>query len=73
MSDRARLTPVDVVFFLVSMGVMGALAPIYLYFLDQNAYQATTPQVWLLRLLLPILTLTILALIYTNAVEGFQR
>jgi len=73
VTDRGRLTPVDVVFFLVSMGAMAALAPVFLDFLNQNAYQATTPQVWLLRLLVPTLLLTILALIYTNAVEGFQR
>lgn len=73
MIDRARLTPVDVVFFLVSIVMLGALAPVFLDFLSQNAYQATTPQVWLLRLLLPTIALTVLALIYTNAVEGFQR
>lgn len=73
MTDRARLTPVDVVLFMVSFAILGALAPVFLDFLQQNAYQATTPQVWLLRLLLPVTLLTLLTLIYTNAVEGFQR
>lgn len=68
--DRARLTPVDVVFFLVGVAILGALGPIYLDQMSQNLFQATPATAWFARLLIPTILLTVLALVYVNARQG---
>jgi hypothetical protein len=69
MSDRGRLTPVDVVFFMVGMGILGALGPVYLDLMSQNIFRASRPVAWFARLLVPLVGLTLLAFIYANAAQ----
>lgn len=73
MSDRGRLTPIDVVWAVVSLAALAALSPAFYSFLSKNAYIASTPVVFLLQMLVPLLGLTLIAIIYTNAIQGVQR
>jgi len=71
--DRGRLTPVDVVLFLVAVAILGALGPVFLDFLSQNAYLASTPTVYLAQLLVPITVAVLLAIVYVNAAQGVLK
>lgn len=71
--DRGRLTPVDVVVFLVVVAVVGTLGPIYLDLMSQNLFQANTATAWFARLIMPTLVLTLLAMVYVNAAQGVRE
>jgi len=73
MTDRGRLTPVDVVIFVVVAAVLASLGPVFLDFLAQNAYLASTPVVYLAQLIVPVSVIVLLAVIYINAVQGVGR
>lgn len=72
MSDRGRLTPVDVVFALATLAVVAALGPVFLTFLDRYGYQANTPTLFLIQMILPLALITFVTVIYTNAVQGVR-
>lgn len=70
--DRGRLTPVDVVVFLAVLAVLAALGPVFLNLMDQNLYQANPATAWMVRLIMPVILLTLLAFIYVNAAQGVR-
>jgi len=66
--DRARLTPVGVVFFGVVLFLLSHLAgPVYQM---QNSGSLGTAEMLLFRMVFPAMILTVLFLVYATAVSG---
>lgn len=72
MTDRARLTPVDVIFIGVGIAVFVFLAePLYTV-MDQQAAAGTldTPEAYLFQLIPGALVITLMYVMYATAVGG---
>jgi len=68
--DRARLTPVDVVFFGVVIFILGHLAgPVY-QILAENSADLGTGTTYLFQMIFPAMILTVLSLVFLTAVSG---
>jgi hypothetical protein len=68
--DRARLTPVGVVFFGVVLFLLSHLAgPVY-QMIEQNSGSLGTAEMLLFRMVFPAMILTVLFLVYATAVSG---
>lgn len=68
--DRARLTPVDVVFFGVVIFILGHLAgPVY-QILSENSADLGTGTAYMFYMIFPAMILTVLSLVYLTAVSG---
>ncbi|WP_147435662.1 hypothetical protein [Halobellus sp. Atlit-38R] len=68
--DRARLTPVDVVFFGVVIFILGHLAgPVY-QILGEHSTDLGTAETYLFSMIFPAMILTVLSMIYLTAVSG---
>lgn len=70
---RARITVPDVVFILVSVGIIGVLWPIVDDFLTANADVVPTPAAWLFLLVLPMALLVLISVIFRTAAQGVVR
>lgn len=70
MNDRARLTPVDVIFIAVGFAVLAFLSePLYTVMNDQ-ASTLGKPEAFLFQLIVPGIVLTMLYVTYATAIGG---
>jgi len=70
MDDRARLTPVDVVYFGVAVFILGHFAgPIYTV-LGDSAGSLGPGEAFLFQMIFPALLLTIISVVYLTAATG---
>jgi len=67
MSDRGRLTPVDVVFFGMAGALVLILGPVFLEVLNDNAGSFSQPTAFLFQLIVPGLLMTLLSIILVVA------
>lgn len=67
MSERGRLTPVDVVFFGMAGALVLILGPVFLEVLDANAGRISTPTAFLFQLIVPGLLMTLLSIVLVVA------
>lgn len=70
MTDRARLTLVDVVFLGASIAVLSALVPPLYDLLNQQASQLGTGELYLFQLVVPGIVLTLLVVMLATAATG---
>lgn len=70
--ERARITPVDVVFVGLSGTLILVLGPVLLTVLDNSAPELSTGTVYLFQLVVPGLLMTILILLVLQA-RGLGR
>lgn len=69
-ADRARLTPVDVVYYGVAVFLLGILAgPIYTV-LDDSSGSLGTAEAYLFQLVFPAMVLTVLTVVYVTGASG---
>lgn len=70
MDPRARLTIPDVLFILLSVGVLGALYPVFFDLLEQNVDSMGTASEWLWQLFLPLAILVLLSVLWVKTTRG---
>lgn len=73
MTDRARITIPDVVFVVVSIGMIAVLWPVLRDRLAANADVIATPTAWLFLLILPMALLVLISVIFKTAAAGVVR
>lgn len=70
MDYRARLTPVDVVYYGVALFLLAILAePMYIVLTD-NAHRLGTGEGYLFQLIFPALLLTLASVVYLTGASG---
>jgi ABC-type transport system involved in cytochrome c biogenesis permease subunit len=73
MDVRARLTPVDVVFYGVALLLLSFMAePIYTTLRD-NADRLGTGEAYLFQLIFPAMILTLISVVYLTGASGGAR
>jgi len=70
MSDRGRITVVEVVLTLFVLAFMYALWPVVSSSLDAATGQMSVGTVYLIRIMLPLMLLVLLSVIYVTANSG---
>lgn len=70
MDRRGRITIVEVVTTLFALGFVGALWPVVSTSLDGAVSEMTAGEVYLIRLLLPMMLLVMLSILYATATQG---
>jgi len=61
--ERARLTPVDVVFFGMGGALVLILGPVLVEVLDESSASLSTPTAFLFQLIVPGLLMTLLVMV----------
>lgn len=70
MSDRGRITIVEVMLTLFTLAFMYALWPVVASSLDAATGQMSVGTVYLVRIMLPLMLLVLLSVIYVTANSG---
>lgn len=70
MDQRARLTLPDLLIAVFALAVLGALWPVAAEALDNATTHMNAGEIYLMRLLLPLMLLTLLAVIFAKATTG---
>ena len=68
--DRARLTPVDIVYYGVAVLLLGFLAQPMYQVLNDNAGELGTGEAYLFQLVFPALVVTIMVVVYLTGASG---
>lgn len=70
MNDRARLTPVDVIYIGVGIAVLAFLVePLYML-MNANAGELGKAEAFLFQMIVPGIVMTILYVMYSTAISG---
>lgn len=67
---RGRITIVEVLTGTFAVAVLAALWPVVAGALQSSVGEMTTGEVYLVRLLLPLMLLTMLAIVFVTAAQG---
>lgn len=70
MTDRARLTLIDLVYILMALAYLGALYPVFSSSLESNSDSIAPGPGLLLQLILPITVLVLLTVIWVKTIGG---
>lgn len=70
---RGRLTIPDVLIGTFALAILGALWPVVAEGMDTATPEMTVGELYLARLLLPLMLLTLLAVVFAKATAGGQR
>lgn len=71
--DRARLTPVDVVYYGVALMLLGFLARPMYRVMNDNAGAVGTGTAYIFQMVYPALLVTLLVVVYTTGASGGAR
>lgn len=69
-SDRARITPVDALFVLVSIAFFAPLFQVFSKGFDANLSSIGTGPALILQLLAPMFVIVLLGVVYAKATQG---
>ena len=70
IDERARLTIPDLVYALMSLAFLGALAPVFYSGLESNLDLMSTGEEYLFQLITPMLVLILLSVIWVKTIGG---
>lgn len=71
--SRARITIVEVLLTLFTLAFLGALWPVVQESIDSSAASLGTGELYLFRLLLPLMLLVMLSVVFVTASSGGGR
>lgn len=72
MDSRARLTVPDVLFVAANLAAFGALYPPYMTFIQDNAGQMTTAELYMYQLVGPFMILMLFTVVWAKATKGVK-
>ena len=73
LDDRARLTPIDIVYYGVGLFLLGVFAkPIYMV-LNGNAGELGTGAGLLFQMIFPSMVVTLMVVVFVTAVSGGRK